>query len=615
MAYQVLQIKDIFVGSIDAKDDVTSLLDQDEFIENFLIPPNFEIEEFLSGRKCFIQGYKGTGKTALLHYISKCTESKHAKNMFILFKSDYKNLDKNKMVNLAIQGIGMEDKDSLTEELDFEYMWRWIILNNIVQLNIKSNYHLFEKDKQWDKLEKVIGQLTQNNHVKSVFDLLPFKVSKIQSLEYRVEMPNEDVIRSLGIEGIELDSKGKTKIEFSKVLESAMELLDKLTPTSNNGYLFIDELEAFYEEKKIFERDLRMIRDLILSVKFYNDLFLKLGIKNIKIISAVRTEVLESIQKYVAGKEVNKVIYSFRQELKWNYANTNAYQHPIIQIWINRIKRAEIKHNQRELKDDEVMKEWFVPKIDSEDIVPYILDNSWHKPRDIVRYLQAASNVRADSKKYDQDVFSSLRKEYSKESWKEIFEELNIIYTPKQIERIKEFLMCYKRFFTFEEARIRSAKLSAQNGDSFLEENITDILKNLYSVGAVGNMSTDKRYYRWQHKGDDSLVIDDSKLYLFVHSGLWSELSLFHVHIDDSIRNNLVIGQEVVCRVKRLNRSFAYVDILDTSMEGAIHIKDLTEEKRYIKDINDVVKLDEVFPAKIDRIDNKFGLQLVRIFR
>lgn len=613
MAYQVLQIKDIFVGSIDAKDDVTNKIDNKEFIENFIIPPNLNLDDFLSGKKCFIEGYKGTGKTALLHYLSNSVVEKGAKELFVLFKSDYKNLDRDKMEKLAINMLDI-DKSSLKKEVDFEYLWRWILLDNIVKLNIKNNYEIFEKDKQWYKLEKVVKSLSRNNKSTSLFDLLPFKIGKVGEIEYSVEMPNADLIHTLGISDIEFIDKDKKKVDFKLVLDKAIDIFAQLKPRSVNAYIFIDELEAFYEEKDIFKRDLRIIRDLIITVKYFNDLFVNFKYENIKIICAVRTEVLESIQKNISSKEINKIIYSFRQELKWNYANTNAYQHPIIQIWINRIKRAEKKYNNVELKDSEIMEKWFTNQVNSEEIIPYILDNSWHKPRDIIRFLQSASDVSPNSKQYDQGVFNKLRKEYSKESWKEIYEELNIIYNPSEIVYIKEFLMCFKRHFTFVEAKVRAEKLSKQNNNTFLKDNITDILKNLYSVGCIGNMSIDNRYFRWKHKGDDSLIIDDSKLYLFVHSGLWSELSLFYVYIDESMRNNIEVGQTVLCRVKRMNKSYAYVDILDTTLEGSVHIKYLSKEHKFIKDIRSVVNLNEVFKAEVLDIDEKFGLQLKRIF-
>lgn len=611
MSYQVLQIKDIFVGSIDAKDDVTNKLGNDEFIENFIIPPNLNIDDFLNGRKSFIEGYKGTGKTALLHYLSNQVVENGGRELFILFKSYYKESDKDKLENLAINMLDI-DKDSLREEIDFEYIWRWILLDNIVKLNVKNNYEIFDKDKQWEKLEKVIRTLSKNNKSTSLFDILPFKLSKIGGIGYSVEMPNAELVHTLNISDIEFIDKEKKYVEFKTILDKAMDIFLGLTPKSINAYIFMDELEAFYEEQDIFKRDLRMIRDLILTVKYFNDLFCKCKYNNIKIICAVRTEVLEAIHKNISAKEINKIIYSFRQELKWNYANTTAYQHPIIQIWITRIKRAEKKINKVDLKDADIMKKWFINQVNSVDIIPYILDNSWHKPRDIIRFLQSSSNVSPNSTRYDQNVFNNLRKEYSKESWKEIYEELNTTYNPLEISLIKEFLMCFKRYFTFEEAKMRAEKLSIQNNNYFLKENLTEIFKNLYSAGCIGNMSVDNKYFRWKHKGDDSLVIDDSKLYLFIHSGLWSELSLFYVYIDESMKNNVKVGQIVICRVKRTNKSFAYIDILDTTLEGSIHIKCLSP-KKFVRDIKSLVEIGSVFKAKVLSIDEKYGLQLIRI--
>ncbi|MCB2361991.1 P-loop ATPase, Sll1717 family [Clostridium estertheticum] len=613
MSYQTLEIKDIFVGSIDAKDDVNNSISENEFIENFILPPNFEISDFLEGNKCFVEGYKGTGKTALLNYMSKYVQNTNGLEYFMLFKSDYKNSDKEKLEKIANNIVEL-DKESLKNETDFEYIWRWVILNKIVQFNLKNNYRVFEKNKEWDKFEKVIKSLSNDKNSRSFFDLLPFKINKIGQIGYSVNLGDSDIVHSLGIKNIEFESKGEMHIEFSNLLEKSFDLFSKLTLNDKSSYIFIDELEAFYEEPNMFKRDLRMIRDLILTVKYFNDLFIEMNFKNIKVICAVRTEVLESIKKFVATKEINKVIYSFRKELKWNYSNTIAYQHPIIQIWLKRIKMAEKKCNGIELSDAKIMDKWFDKQINSDDIVPYILDNSWHKPRDVVRLLQSASNISPNSIKYDQNVFNRLRKEYSKESWKEIFEELNIMYRPEQIEDIRDFLMCYKRYFTFEEAKFRAKLLSEQKSNNFLFDNIRNILKDLYRVGCIGNMSMDKRYYRWQHKGDDSLVIDDTKLFMFVHSGLWSELSLFYVYADDVALQNLKIGQVVMCRVNNINKSFAHVAVLDSTIIGSIHIKNLFKGNRFIKNINDIVKVGEVFQAKILEVNIKFGLILTRFW-
>jgi len=361
MSHQTLQIKDIFVGSIDAKDDVNNSISESEFIENFIMPPNFEIEDFLDGNKCFVEGYKGTGKTALLNYMSKYAQNNDGLEYFMLFKSDYKTSDREKLDNIA-SNIVVFDKDSLKDETDFEYIWRWVILSKIVQLIVKNNYGVFKKNKDWDRFEKVIKSFSNDKNTKSFFSILPFRINKIGEVDYSIKLGDIDMVHSLGFKDIEFKSKGETRIDFSNLLERALELFRQLTINDKSSYIFIDELEAFYEDPKIFKRDLRMIGDLILTVKYFNDFFIELGYKKIKIICAVRTEVLESIKKYIATKEINKSIYSFRKELKWNYANTTAYQHPIIQIWLKRIKMAEKRYNDNELTDAQIMDKWFAKK-------------------------------------------------------------------------------------------------------------------------------------------------------------------------------------------------------------------------------------------------------------
>ncbi|MDZ5711320.1 P-loop ATPase, Sll1717 family [Jeotgalibacillus haloalkalitolerans] len=605
--YQVLEIKDIFIGSIDAKDDVNNAISNNEFIESFIMPPKFDIDEFLVRDKCFVEGYKGTGKTALLHYMSKYAQGESAYDLFILFKSHYKFTDKEKLENLAAQQMEF-DKNSLKDEMDFEYIWRWVILNKIVELNVINDYKVFQKDKDWDRFEKFIKSFNKKSNSKSFFDVLPFKLNKVSGIGYSVQLPDTNLMHTIGIQDMEFSDKNTGYIEFSQLLNKAIELFCKLNFCNKNSYIFIDELEAFYEESEIFKRDLRMIRDLILTVKYFNDLFSDLQFKNLKIICAVRTEVLESIKKHVAAKEINKVIYSFKKELKWNYSNTNAYQHPIIQIWLKRIKMAEKKINNQILTDAGVMDKWFDKKIDSYNIIPYILDHSWHKPRDVVRYLQAAENNSSHKTRYDRSVFDQLRKEYSKESWKEIFEELNILYTPEEIELIRDFLVFFKRHFSVEEAKERANNLSIGSTNKFLRENIDSILKDLYRVGCIGNMTSNKKYYRWQHKGDDGIVLTDPDLLITVHVGLWSELSLFN----NPVKTSSMVGKVVKCKVKGWNKFFVYVDIPEYRMEGSIHISKLSNS--FVKEITTIISEGEEFNAKLIEYDAKHGWQLTRKF-
>lgn len=556
MAYQQLQIKDIFIGSIDAKDDFQR--NRKEFIENFLVPSNFEIEDFYNGNKFIVEGYKGTGKTALLNYIRNEVNINHISS-FILFKSEYNSIDRNVLEKISSNIIEI-DKDKFIDEMDFEYVWRWIFLSKMIDFNIENSYDIFKKNKKWDKFEKVMRELSmtksKNKTIGSFF-------SKLKT-NFTIAIPSDDIIYSLGLE-----MKDNKEFNFIEILDSAFDLYLKLERTSKEVYIFIDELETYYVEKNIFFRDLRLIRDMIFTVKFFNDFEMTNRSENpIHYICAVRTEILDSISKNVSGKELNKITYSHRQELKWIYNQQKGYKHPIIQIWIKRIKSAEYKLNKKKYSDKEIMENWFPSNLHSVDIVSYILHNTWYKPRDIVRFMQSAKNCDKDKLQYDQQILVELKKEYSKESWKEVVEELNAKYTSEEISHIKQFLLAFKDRFSFDEAVERADKITTLLGSDFISKNLVEVLKDLYRVGVLGNVSLDRKYFRWHHKGDQDLLINDGRHLFEVHNALRNVLSIYFVNQLKEI--DVVVKEGRIARVTGATKTRVNVSIDGSTMKGYI---------------------------------------------
>ncbi|MBW8077247.1 MAG: hypothetical protein GJU76_04035, partial [Gallionella sp.] len=85
----MLKLKDISFGNIDAKNEVLSSTPEEKkrFSTSFVIPPALNIEKFLSRHKYYIVGLKGTGKTALLRYVSlRLEEDTKSASSFVLFK-------------------------------------------------------------------------------------------------------------------------------------------------------------------------------------------------------------------------------------------------------------------------------------------------------------------------------------------------------------------------------------------------------------------------------------------------------------------------------------------------------------------------------------------------
>ncbi len=424
-----LKIKDVYIGSLDAKDDFKR--NNKEFIENFLLPKEFDVEEFLASDKVFIEGQKGTGKTALIYYSKSIIDSKQYPSDILLFKTDFDDVKKGKIESQNNKIISI-DRTSSLDESNFTYIWRLIFLSKILKLNEQYNYCIYDKTPELDQLTREVQKILKREKKN------PFKKFLGGIKLARFSTSYQGIDNSISLE-FEIDDEIPENL--NEVIDDCMELFKmiNLNQCSIQGYIFIDELEAYYENDLIFTRDLTLIRDLAFTVKEFSEITYG-KTKNIKFVCAIRSEMIDSINRHISSKELNKSIYSFRHLLKWNYTNSTAINHPIFQIWLKRIKTAESRNDILSLTDMEIFNKWFEPNYHDKNIVDHILHHTWNKPRDIIRFMQCAKNVDGDSHKYNQTIFSNLQREYSKESWKELSEELNANFTKKQIDEIRQLL-------------------------------------------------------------------------------------------------------------------------------------------------------------------------------
>ena len=99
------------------------------------------------------------------------------------------------------------------------------------------------------------------------------------------------------------NNKGAPYQSFMLLIDEAEAALAKVNRTDIPYYIFIDELEAYYGNRQIFERDLALIRDLIFTVKRFNTIFAKSHAGKTKIICSVRSEIINAISRFIVTKE------------------------------------------------------------------------------------------------------------------------------------------------------------------------------------------------------------------------------------------------------------------------------------------------------------------------
>ena len=568
-----LTIKDIYAGKPDAKDEI-DFGGLEEFIKTYVVAEHFNIESLISGTNCFITGFKGTGKTALLFYLDNRFKEidESTCSSFIFFKEEFTDTKRSELESIAkriLSSISVE-KNALVDNQEFEYIWRWLLFKRIVSDNEEYNRGLFIDDENWKKFENIIGKIKSPNNRRKF--TIPQKIK--MAVPY-VEPSTQSVITP----EVEVDLQNTSDdkyLKFMEVIDEAERLLLNTTRTDIPYYIFVDELEAYYGDISVFKRDLCLIRDLIFTVKRFNSNFSAINMRCTKIICSVRSEILTAISRFVVTKELNKVTAGFAVPLMWNYSNTSSYMHPIIQILLKRIAVCE---GEGCVNPDykKVYERWLPENIHGIEPANYILNNSWCKPRDIVRLITTVQNsIYNNSKVFTQSVFDSVVKTYSEDSLTEIKEELRALYDTDQIDMIISCFMGYKTTFSVSQIKQRIKKYFQ---GSILETHFAQVIDDLYRLGFLGNFLPVSKTYRWQHKGDGRVILTE-EWRMVVHYALHGALSLGGQQNYGLNRGELPeIGDVAQAIVKKIIKSFAIVEFRHYGKVylGNIHISEFTK--------------------------------------
>jgi hypothetical protein len=513
----MLKLKDIPFGSTDAKNELLCNSPEETkiFTESFVPPPALNIEGYLHRDKYYVVGLKGTGKTALLRYISiKLEVESGAVSNFVLFKSEIDE-DLRKDFSKAARVQVVQENSEAYEGNDFESVWRWFIYRKIASAIQENNAKPFQKTGNLHNfIDLVTSEAINKSERVGVTSLIPqikrgtIEISKTPKLDLEFEW----------------DKDGRAKVNFNDLVRRADQAFKDLQPDTENLNIFFDELELNYQTSKQYQRDSRLVRDLIVSIEKINAISKSKGF-NLCLFAAIRSEVLNSVDSL--GKEINKPISDFGTVILWNRPGLDATQQPILNIIVKRINNARKKNGLEVLSEVDLWKEYFPENIHNNIPQIYILHNSWYRPRDVVRFLITLQDQYPDDETFKLQGIEAIRKSYSTASWVEVTEELKAKYKPSEIDGIKYILYGYKQIANFGELNTRATNVSADHKESFdllKKYDLKEILKDLYRIGVIGNINKQKKRMRFSFRGDDEILFDHD---IFVHNALRAHLSIF----------------------------------------------------------------------------------------
>lgn len=510
-----LELRDLYVGEVDAKHELMTGDDEgtERFRDSFLLPDNLFVEDFIDGKFCFITGLKGTGKTAFLRYISLQVNDKPCTHYnFFLFKEHMSEDDKINFGRSA-DAIIIDKSEDHKPQQDYDLVWSLFFHRFLVHAVLTYGYDLFIKDDIWKKYSHFVTAAHNASDKSKIWRLVP----KLKKGNIELEI---DPIK-LGLEVEWQDEKAKT-VTLAHAVRELDELFRRLSPSKDRLFIFIDELELSMGKKYLFERDVALIRDLITIIYKYNNLSRE-GKYKVKLIAAIRSEVLHAIASY--GKEINKLIHDFGNNISWHHRAEDQTAHPLIKMIIRKLSSSEKNINPAiNLSDVEIWNKYFPAQIQDMESIKYLLHNSWYRPRDFVRMLSLAKKQYPRETAFSQYVFDGTRKKYSGDSWDEMIEELSVAYSPDEINAINRLIYGFKPYFYRRELLARVGELGGdykEIGTLLGGKNIGNILSDLFKVGVIGN--SEKDHYRFAFRGDPDILLDDR---IMVHRALWPHFSL-----------------------------------------------------------------------------------------
>lgn len=478
-----MPISQIVFGKTDAFNEL-STFGQDYFVDSFVSNSKYHVDDFISGSRFFICGKKGTGKSALLKYL-ECHFMEDKTNLVfpIRFKSEIEQIDKDNFEQIATNvDIPLEeekfDTSTILDQASYVLVWKTFLINQIITRASAGEYCVFKETEDYQLLVSLLKCIYGESKTPSI--VMP-KIKK-GSIELTATYA-ESLSGTLKLE-LEFDSK-KKRINYAKLSKKVYELFAQLEFVLSPVYILIDELELSVRNKHQFDKDVALVRDLIIAIDDMNSICSNKGM-NVHIIAAIRSEVIRNVRS--SGYELTKPIEDRGIEINWFQKGGSYLDNPLLTIIENKIRASEKMREYTPSSD--VWTQYFGSSVNGEETRKFILNNTLYRPRDVIRMMSAVHNQLGAAEKFTQEVFDKAQQEYSELLWTEIKDELRLSYSEDEVNAIFTLLNRITMPFSFDSLTERVAQFAKfyPNMPALLDNaKLFQILTKLYDLGVIGN--------------------------------------------------------------------------------------------------------------------------------
>ena len=152
------------------------------------------------------------------------------------------------------------------------------------------------------------------------------------------------------------------------------------------------------------------------------------------------------------------------------------------------------------------------------DFISFLLNNSWYKPRDIVRFLKAYAKVNPAHTHITEEGAKDCLNEYARISAVELFEQISVRYSNDVLGGIRAGIR---------RRRYPDASALADALKPHVDVNPSRLVEELYAVGVIGNMDQvgGRARFFWSFRQEEHL---DHEMQVIVHPGLLNFFNVRH---------------------------------------------------------------------------------------
>lgn len=520
MSYSEVKLKDIFIGCSDGESEAKKSI----FLDLFYKDNKYE-EIINNPMKFIISGQKGAGKTILAKYIEKTCTSINSTSKIV----NLGEINLQKLIELGYKEY---------EECELSCFFRWFILTEFSKMLINSKCSNIN-DTNKSLLEKVLFQTKYKRTINKLHNFFEIRYPKgnysyttytqgesNKSCVDLTEKFNDFFSFKNSVEYSTNLSRNYAKKPYYQVLDEVEELILNCLKYNKIMLIFdnLDDLGVnFYENNT----HIKMLIKLLEELKNFNNKLFEKNLDGNRCIILVRSDILSILNMY--SSNLNKLITDSEVNLYWidkDYPRPE--NHILMDMLLTKIKNSTPKLQSWDKKA--IYDKFFPDDIDGKSVINYLLDYSFGKPRDVIRYLNIIKDNNPNATCFTREMFRTCRTTYSKWFLEELKNELSIHKNPDYVKDMLKLLNDFS-YRTFEFKDIKDYFNSNKNHYPNISD-IKDCIETLYKFGVLGNSwqppgtkSSRRLKFSWGYETDGNPSPDFQKKFT-LHYGLRKAFSL-----------------------------------------------------------------------------------------